>query len=34
MNPDYSIPDDILDAFSQDMKNKKPLEILILGPGT
>ena len=34
MNSDYLIPDDILDAFSQDMKNKKPLNVLILGPGS
>ena len=34
MNSDYSIPDDILDAFSQDMMNKKPLDVLILGPGS
>lgn len=34
MNSDYLIPDDILDTFSQDMKNKKPLNVLILGPGS
>lgn len=34
MNSDFSIPDDILDAFSQDMKNKKPLNVLIFGPGS
>lgn len=34
MNYDFSIPDDILEAFSQDMKNKKPLIVLIFGPGS
>ena len=34
MNSDFSIPYDILEAFNQDMKNKKPLNILIFGPGS
>ena len=33
MNSDFSIPTDILDAFNQDIKNIKPLNVLIFGPG-
>jgi len=34
MNPDYLIPEDILEAFIEDMKKKGSLKVLIFGPGS